>query len=284
MSDPLAKIREGIAFFEQVLQSMPTDRSSLEFLAIAYEQTGQTAMQRDVLVRLAEVLLTEKEFDSAQSIAERLSEFSDYPPAKAIVSRIADETQAQILRSHFRRELEELGSTESTTSGMAGLAGDGSLALHALSSTASAAEMSLVWHWKDRGYLADDLCMELLDELTDRPVTDTPHSISAMLALDARYPELSDAVMEAMQKESGLPLIPLNLLDPTSETMAILPPLFSRIKAVVVFGLIGEEALVALLNPLNAELRNEIRGIAKRVCHFFIAHPRDARQLLMLES
>ena len=39
MSD--TKLRKRSTFFEQMLQTMPGDRTSLEFLVVAYEQTGR---------------------------------------------------------------------------------------------------------------------------------------------------------------------------------------------------------------------------------------------------
>ena len=45
MEEPQRNISEAIAFFEQMLQTLPGDRTSLEFLTVAYEQTGQRACE-----------------------------------------------------------------------------------------------------------------------------------------------------------------------------------------------------------------------------------------------
>ena len=60
-----AKMTEAIAFFEDMLQTMPKDRTALEFLAVAYEQTKQNDKHRDVLVRLVDVLLMENDYKNA---------------------------------------------------------------------------------------------------------------------------------------------------------------------------------------------------------------------------
>ena len=93
MADADPKLNEAIAFFEQMLQTMPGDRTSLEFLSVAYEQTGQNAKRRECLIRLADCLIREKDFDNAQVIAARLSAFRDDPAACAAAERVAEMIQ-----------------------------------------------------------------------------------------------------------------------------------------------------------------------------------------------
>ena len=95
MEETDQKLLEAIAFFERMLQTMPLDRSSLEFLSVAYEQTGQEEKRRDCLVRLADCLLNERDFDNAQVIAARLSVFREDPAARAAVERVEAAIQGQ---------------------------------------------------------------------------------------------------------------------------------------------------------------------------------------------
>ena len=53
------KLFEAIGFFEKMLQTMPDDRTSLEFLAVAYEQAGEQDKQIKTLIKLSETLLKE---------------------------------------------------------------------------------------------------------------------------------------------------------------------------------------------------------------------------------
>jgi hypothetical protein len=265
------KITEAIEFFEQMLQSMPGDRTSLEFLVVAYEQTGQTEKRRDCLISLAKTLLAEKDYDNAQVIAGHLSAFSDYPPAQAAVAKVFEEVQGQILKGQYHRDMEVMGAA-AVASGEGGLE-DAGLAVHALSRSASAAEMDLVWLWKEREYLPKEMCMDVLHELTDRPVTDTPVLISALALLDEQRPEMTEALMEAMQKDSEIPAIPVELFDIAPAAAKLLPLVFIQVKGVVPFAVMGGEALVALMNPFNQKLQEEIKRLAGRPCHFYLAHP-----------
>ncbi|MDD2454954.1 MAG: hypothetical protein PHG96_04585 [Kiritimatiellae bacterium] len=273
MSDPDQKIIEAIEFFEQMLQSMPGDRTSLEFLAVAYEQTGQKEKRRDCLVSLAEALLAEKDYENAQVIAGHLSAFSDYPPAQAAVAKVFEEVQGQILKGQFQKDMEVMGGGAAASTTEGGFE-DAGLAVHALSRSASAAEMDLVWMWKEREYLPKEMCMDVLHDLTDRPVTDTPMLISALALLDEQHPEMTEALMESMQRDSEIPAIPVELFDLMPAATKLLPHVFIQVKGAVPFAVMGGEALVALMNPFNQKLQEEIAALAGRPCHFYLSHPR----------
>jgi len=152
--------------------------------------------------------------------------------------------------------------------------------VHAISHAASAMEMDLVWLWNEREFLPKDLCMDILHALTERPMTDNPMLISALALLDEQHPEHTDRVMEEMQRASGTPVIPLELFDPTPAALKLLPPIVMQVKGVLPFAIMAkEEVLVALLNPLNADLKQEISLRINKPCHFFLVHPRSFQSI-----
>lgn len=73
------KLQEAIAFFEKMLQTMPGDRTGLEFLSVAYEQTGERDKQIAALVKLSETLLKEGDMEHAAMIAQKLRSFPIRP-------------------------------------------------------------------------------------------------------------------------------------------------------------------------------------------------------------
>ena len=275
MAETDAKMIEAIAFFEQMLQTMPEDRTSLEFLSVAYEQTGQADKHRECLIRLADCLLHERDYDNAQSIAMRLSEFADYAPARAAVQRVTEGVQKQILKEN-QPPVRGGGQTNEPSGAPAGGAyQDAGLEIQALSRAASAAEMELVWYWKERNFLPKELCMDILHILTDSQVmTDHPSLISALALLDEQHPELTERLMEEMQRASEVPPIPLELFDVQAAAAKALSPMFIQVRGALPFALLGGEVLVAVLNPLSKSLQDEVIARAGKPCHFFFAHPR----------
>ena len=274
MAEPDAKMTEAIAFFEQMLQTMPDDRTSLEFLSVAYEQTGQTDKYLECLIRLADCLLNEKDYDNAQSIAMRLSAFADYAQARAAVVRVTDGVQKQILKETLEPAKGGSVSKESSGASAVGTYQDAGLEIHALSHAASAAEMELVWYWKERNLLPKEVCMDILHTLAENQVTDHPILVSALALLDEQHPELTERLMEEMQRASEVTPIPLELFDVQAAAAEVLSPVFVHVRGVLPFALLGGEVLVAVLNPLNKALQEEAAARAGKPCHFFFAHPR----------
>lgn len=272
MSEPDAKMLEAIAFFEQMLQTMPGDRTSLEFLSVAYEQTGQADKHRDCLIHLADCLLHEKDYDKAQSIAVRLSQFSDYAPARAAVERVTEGVQNQIIQETVKSE--PVGGTVAQSVGGTGGFQDSGLEVHALSRAASAAEMELVWYLKERELVPKEICMDLLHILTENQITDQPVLISALALLDDQHPELTDRVMESLSRAGGVPPIPVELFDPSPAVAGVISPIFVHVRGTLPFACLGDELLVAVLNPLNKALQEEVSARTGKVCHFFLVHPR----------
>ncbi len=277
MADADPKLHEAIGFFEQMLQTMPGDRTSLEFLSVAYDQTGQNEKRRECLIRLADTLLLEKDYDNAQVIAGYLSAFMDYPPALAAVERVAEQIQGQVLEGATRREMQGVRGTVTMPGQTASVSYDASADVHALSHSAAAAEMDLVWIWKDREYLPKEACMDVMHFLTDLPVTDCPVLISAFALLDEKHPEWTERLMETMQRASELPPIPIELFEVQPAAAKLLPSAVVQIKGVLPFALLGDEVLVALLNPLSKELQDEVAARVNKKCHFFLAYPKAWR-------
>jgi len=267
-----SKLTEAIAFFEEMLQSMPKDRTALEFLVIAYEQTNQGDKRRDILVRLVDVLLMENNYKHAKAIAEHLKAFPDYMPAMLAIERVAALSELDTGPDTSSEEpIISQGSAFSPAKSKTEWPTD----VHSISHAAASAEMDLVWYWHDHDYIPKELCMDIMTALTERPTSDTPLLISALAILDEHHPEYTDAVMEKMQCVNNIPVIPVHLFEPTPAALKALPHLFCYVKGVMPFALMGNELLVAILNPMNKELQQEIQDRSGRVCHFFLASPQQ---------
>jgi hypothetical protein len=275
MAEADPKLNEAISFFEQMLQTMPGDRTSLEFLSVAYEQTGQGEKRRDCLIRLADCLLQEKDYDNAQAIAGYLSAYTDYLPARAAVERVVEQVQGGVVQREIHRVAQGFDAVaKSSGAPVAGAFHELADEVHSLSHSTAAAEMDLVWFWKEKELMPKELCMDVLHILTELPATDQPELVSALALLDEQHPEWTDRLMEAMQRASQMPPIPIELFEIQPAAAKLLSPAFIFVKGVLPFALLGNEVLVALLNPLNKDLQDEVTARIGRPCHFFFVHPK----------
>ena len=268
-----SKMTEAIAFFEGMLQTMPKDRTALEFLAVAYEQTKQHDKHRDALVRLVDVLLMENDYKNAKAIAARLKVFHDHMPAMLAVERVKAMTEFEDANESPSQA--GISSSQKSVFTQKKPTKEWPTDVHSISHTTASAEMDLVWHWHDHEFISKELCMNIMNALTERPITDTPLLLSALAILDEQHPEHTDPVMEKMQRDSNMPAIPLELFEPTPAALQTLPRVFCHVKGVMPFTLMGNDLLVALLNPMNKELQLEIQDRSGRVCHFFLTRPQS---------
>ena len=67
-----ARLKEGVAYFEEMLKVMPDDRTTLEFLVVVYPQLGETEKAEGALAALVRVLLKEGDLASASALLPRL--------------------------------------------------------------------------------------------------------------------------------------------------------------------------------------------------------------------
>ncbi len=270
------KLIEAIGFFEKMLQTMPDDRTGLEFLAVAYEQTGDVEKQVSILIKLSEALLKEGDREHASMIAQKLKSFKDNPQAMS-AARVAEmivakgalgpsqRTGSDTSTLFFEAEKKVVSKTTQLEPQYAGV--------QSWASDAAKAEIEIVWQWKDSGLLPKDICMDLLHVFMDHPLTDVAILISALGQLEERHSEYTTAAFEAMQKQTDFTPIPLDLFEIPNEALMTLPIEYMKIKGVIPFAGIADELLVGLMNPMNEGLRNEIEKLTGKVCHFYLIHP-----------
>jgi hypothetical protein len=283
MQDNNRKMSEAIEFFETMLDSMPGDRTSLEFLVVAYEQTGQSDKRRKCLIELADTLINEKAFDDADSIGRQLmNNFSSDRDAMLAAKRVNEVVAANQKKSSVK-------SAYAADTGSASLAieGDGSfnvpepgIEVHAHSRAALSAEMDLVWMLKDKEILPREICEELIRALSEFPVNERPQLISALSFLDDQHPEWTDIVMCELQKMSNMPAVPLELFDTENILPSGISTPYMIIRGIVPFAALDNEFLIAILNPLDATLQKDICSRLGTTCHFFLSHPRVSLNVL----
>lgn len=266
------KMSEAIAYFEEILQNIPGDRTSLEFLALAYEKTAQPEKRRDVLITLAETLLKEKEFEKAQLVAEYLNGYPEHPLARQVVARVNQATGRVSLarsgRSGTRTAVVGAGKSPFMPQFQ-----DHIRENQALSHAISAIEIEMVWFWQKEELLPEALCMNIINMLADLPSPEAPKLLSALALLDTIDPEQSELVLERTLRGYPMPVLAPEIFEPQSTAVDTLSRNFITICGVLPFATIGDELLVAVLNPVSEVLRQEVMARTDRPCHFFATLP-----------
>ena len=259
------KLEEGIAYFEQMLQAMPDDRTTLEFLCVAYGQVGNPEKQRKALVSLAGVLLKEKDLESADRIAERLVQYRE-ADAQAAVLRIRAAHGPQTGAAANIPDVPEAPHP----------AGAQTAALY----TAIKAERELVQTLLDRKVLDEAAAEDVRARLTE--LADAPGCflVSALSLLEKENTALGEAAAAAVAEAAGVPPIPLEAFGAAGELVQALPESIVRVRGVLPFAKLGNTLLIATLNPLDTALKRQVEGSVGCPCRFYLAHPRTMEERL----
>lgn len=276
MAEIDSKLAEGIAFFEKMLQTMPGDRTSLEFLAVAYAQAGEKDKCRKALISLANCLLKEHDLDSADRIAERLAAY-DEPDAKTMVLRVKAAHEPPP-----RPETPKTAPAAAVPLAAKPASEPLSESIASYIQTAAKAEIALVWKLRDNRIFDDAIANDLVHRLSDLPVDERrPYLVSALATLEDGHPDKVENAMAFLADAGSTPPIPLESFEAQPVLLHLLPEPFIRVHGAVPFAAIGKAVLVALLDPLDDALRREVETRTGRPCHFFLAHPHAVEAVFM---
>ena len=286
-TDP--ELLSTIEQFEQFLQAMPNDRQTLEILAVAYAQAGLMDKQKKALISLSRVLVSEGDYEHAKMIAENLRAFAGEADAEAAADAVEEAIKAVgpdggnttidgLPEGSFDEEMakasaEALSGTEKPAEAATVPDRDPMELIQIWTSTATTAEAEIVWDWKDRQVLPEEPTSEILHLLMDNPAPRGAFLVSALGLLEEHHAELTDVAFEDHRRRCGLAPVPIELFDVGRNPFNVLPEDFVKVKGVLPFGKIGGEHLVAVLNGLNKDLREEVEKMAGAPCHFFLMHP-----------
>ena len=265
------QVNEAVSFFEQMLQTMPEDRVSLEVLSQAYEQAGETAKACDLLARLARVIERDHDEEAAKVLAQRLALHAG--------NALADHALTQL--THFLSAAHAITSTIPEKPGVE--ATKTSIAENALRLINGPAErraivsqeLDFAWLLHEQGLLSEDQYASVVNDITDLSASATPLPVSVLhLYHDRQLPNIDRVITFAAEK-SGVPLLPLTSFEPQAAAYELLPLDYMVIKGVIPFELMSHDLLVATLNPLNEMLLRELEKLTGRHCHLYFVQPSE---------
>jgi len=257
------QVWSAIAAFEQIVETIPDDRVSLEALSHAYEQVGDLARSRDYLVKLVNVVIREKDREAAELLRERLAQHTADPAIQK-----ADEQLESLLTSgkpirEFKISSEQVNlealkieETEQRSSHVA-------------------AELAFAWTLFEANQLNQEEYAQIAQDLSEISSSQMPVTLSVLHVLHDRANRNIDHILAFVSRDSGIPIIPLALFDVQSYTFEMLPQKFIVRFGTMVFDLMGKDALVVILNPYNKSLRAQVEQLTGKRCHFFLTTPTD---------
>jgi Type II secretion system (T2SS), protein E, N-terminal domain len=260
------QVWNAIAAFEQIVETIPNDRVSLEALSHAYGQVGDLSRAREYLTRLITVVIEEKDRDAVEMLRDRMVslEASD-PLARETLARmdaflkdLAGEVRQFDLseKPHEKPEPARVDDTEWRSS-------------HVTS------ELSFAWTLFQAGELTQEDYAMVAQDLSTISTNVALVTVSVLHAIHDRGGRSMDRILAFSARDSGVPMIPLSLFEVQDQVFQLLPREFIIRFGVLPFEMMGNDILVVLLNPYNKQLRDKTESMIGRRCHFFITAPAE---------
>lgn len=267
------QIWNAIAAFEQIVETIPDDRVSLEALSHAYEQVGDLSRARDYLVRLANVVATEKDHEAASLLRERLAQHADDSRIREACQRL----DALLAAGKPVREFEITGETEEKPPPLGPEEQEARRKTEETERRGAhvASELAFAWTLFEAKQLNQEEYSQIAKDLSEISASQVPVTISVLHVLNDRANRNIDHIIAYAARESATPVIPLSLFDVQDFCFELLPREHVVRYGVMVFELMAKDALVAILNPFNKALRAETEKLCGKRCHFFLTTPVD---------
>ena len=245
------RLLEGVAYFEQMLQLMPEDRTTLEFLVVAYGQLGRKEDEQKMLVSLAKILVKERDMAALEGLLPRLEECEN---AEARVLALKVRTMvapAPDLTPETPREM-----TEAERVVMA-------------SRAAVRGELALVESLLADAIISEDDAKNLREHIQATPMDGRAFLVSALQILEKENLPLAEKCVAHLADTCGAPPIPLSSFEPPKDLVSKFSDVTMCVRGVVPFATLGNFALVAMLNPADEALRAEFTSVMP--CRFYLA-------------
>lgn len=272
--DRESEVWSAIAAFEQILEAIPNDRTSLETLSHAYEQIGDLTRAKDYAVRLAGVILDEADLKEAQALLPRLETYAEGDPAATkVLQRLRAFVSSSISPPAGKTRPEE--KEKEKKEARAATAPAAAPAAVGRSSFNIASELPLAWNLLKANELTQEEYSSVVQDLTELSATDAAVTVSVLHVLHDRAFKNLSRVLTTLAKECSTPIISISNFELQPDAFSLLPVDFMIKRGVIVFDFFGDSALVVILNPYDEELRTEVERIAGRKCFFYLTPPAE---------
>jgi predicted nucleic-acid-binding protein len=252
------EIFNNIATFEKILEGLPKDQISLEALAGAYEKIGDTAQAKKYLLRLANVLLEQGDEDSADDLLPRLKEYDQTDPEiKEIVSKI-EHLEPEKIRPDLLDQKSQQGKISIDIS----------------------AEITFAWNLLKAKKITQEQYSTIIQDLTENSIKNIQVPVSTLHVLSDRTFSNFSSILIFAAKDTKTPLISLTNFAIEEKSLTMFPYEFALRHGVLVFDFMGNDPLIALLNPYNNKLKTDIQDLTGESCHFYLVKPAEFDNVL----
>jgi len=271
--DKESEVWSAIAAFEQILEAIPNDRTSIETLAHAYGQIGDLARAKDYTTRLANLVLVESDRVAAQELIPRLEPYArDDAGTAELLKKLMDLVLSAGDTEHPKAPDDKKGVSDPDRK----ITMDQPVSAGKVRTTFSiTTELPLAWNLLKSNEITQEEYSAVIQDLTEMSATDASVTVSVLHVLHDRAFKNLPKIMASLAKECGTPIISLANFELQPNAFSLLPVELMIRRGVVVFDLFGSDALTVITNPLDKELMKDVGSITGRKHFFYLTQPTE---------
>ncbi len=248
-----AEIWNAIAAFEKILEALPSDHVSLETLADAYEKVGDHTRAKDYTLRLAKVLMDEGDEDAVHDLRQKILSFDQNDPqVKKILARLRN-LEPEKVRALVRDEESERTRPAGNIAG----------------------EITFAWNLLQAKKLTQDDYNNIVHDLSENSSKKSEVPVSTLHVLHDRHFSAINEVLAFVAAACNTPIVALSNFEIQPNVAALLPVDVIIKRGALIFELMGDDALVGILNPYDTQLPTDIEDLTGKTCHCFLVAPED---------
>ena len=131
-------------------------------------------------------------------------------------------------------------------------------------------EIALAWNILKTGEITQSEYSQIVKILEENSIRNSDIPTTVLHVLQNHSFGNLEKIMAFMSKDSGIPIISLAAFGINRQAVSLLGFEFTNKKGAIPFELIGNEPMVALLNPYHESLKNEITEKLGCRCHFYL--------------
>lgn len=141
-------------------------------------------------------------------------------------------------------------------------------------------EMELAWELFQAEQLTQEEYSNVLHDLTEMSSGNLSIPVTVLHILHDRNFSRLDRLMTHLCQTSGTPIIVLSQFDERADLREVLPLDFISRHGALPFSTVGNDLLLAVLNPLDKELLAYAGELSGRSCHAYLVSPQEYDQRL----
>lgn len=257
-------LADSIAMLEQILEVMPQDEEALKAVYNAYAQGGYHERAFDYLSRLVNVVSGGGRDEVLGFVQKELPRFEDKYPS---------EVAAQIARLRVLSGSD--GNVTPVETKTLQTSVDASASERAGVEIDISEELALAWRLYEEGQLEQEEYSSVLHDLTEVSSKDVDVPVTVLHVLNDRGSNQIRRIMAYLSARSGVPFVNLAQYELNEDLVSVVPMSCAVHDGALPFSMMGEDLLIAVLNPFNNALVEKAESESGRRCHAYLVGPED---------